>query len=263
MNLRDGVRGVRSKLGEGKPWLFKNSDIIRDLNFSASGMTSEAQALRDTYAGTTKLIGPSHPGIYYQEYAMPQNCEMIVAAKIKIGILYPINFRFTQQELQIFGYVASTPYAGYLRRGINLTQQIPGSSEAVLPAPGNPEGLAEWIMGFYPNPSQAFDFFVDYIAYHPIMKDPMDLCLIPSKADFYDTWIAYAISNGFEKMGDMINADRYKLIYNNGVRKFADYIFAAQAQVTPPRYGGSDPSNLNPYAAVMAPTAGNLTIQGG
>lgn len=263
MNLRDGVLGVRRKVSEGKAWLFSNNEIIRDLNFSARAMCSSAQAIRDTYAGVTALNESAGAGVYYQEYAMPQNVEMICSAKIKIGILYPINFQFTQEELQVFGYVASTPYAGYLRRGINLTQQVPGSSEVVQKAPGNAAGVAGWILGFYPTPSGVYNFFVDYVAYHPTMTAPMDLCLLPDTADFFDAWIAYPISNCFEKMGDITQADRYKKIHEAGVEKFKNYMFAVQQQVTPPRYGGSNPANLNPLAAVMAPTAGNLTIQGG
>jgi len=263
VNLRDGVQGVRDKVGEGKPWLFDTNTIIADLNRSARSMTSAAQAIRDTYAYQTQPNPTAGAGVYYQEYQMPQNCEMIIAAKIKIGILYPLNLNYTQQQLQVFGYVASTPFAGYIRRGITLTQQVPGSSEIVMPAPGNKAGVAEWVLGFYPTPSGVFPFFVDYVAYHPVMQAPMDLCLIPDRSDFYDAWIAYSISNCMEKMGDQVTADRYKKIHNAGLDQYSTYMFASQAQVTPPMYGaGNQPANLNPYAAVMAPTAGNLTIEG-
>jgi len=270
VNLRDGVQGVRRKFGEGKPWLVSNNNIIRDLNFAANSMASEAQLIRDTWASQT-AINPAVEGgtTYYQEYQMPLNVEMPLNAKIKIGVMYPLNLDFQQSELQLYGFVASTPFAGYLRYGVNLTQQVPsansGGGEIVMRLPGNKANVAEWILGFYPVPSATFQFWVDYVAKHPQMVAPMDICLIPDRKEFYDAWIAGAIASCYESMNDAANAATYNKIFQDGVQAFKEYQFKIQAFAQPPRYNPemSSPRRLNPFTGVIAPTAANLTIQGG
>lgn len=261
MNLRDGVIAVRNKLGEGTPWLFTDDDIIRDLNLSARGMCSAAQAIRDTFSSVTALNPTAGDGIYFQEYAMPQNCECPYAGRIQTGGLWPLDFSQTQESLQQWGFAGGAPIKAYVRRGVVLTQQTPSGGLVVQPAPGNTAGIASWVVGFYPVPSNAYNFFIDYVAYHPTMTAPADLVLIPDTADFSDAWIAFAVARGKEKEGDMVSADRYLTIYKAGVKQFAEYMLGCQAQVTPPQWGGDSGMSSGPLAAVLAPTASQLTIQ--
>lgn len=260
MNLRDGVIAVRNKLGEGTPWLFTDADIIRDLNLSARGMCSAAQAIRATYTGVTALNPSAGSGVYFQEYAMPQDVEMVFSGKIQTGGLWPLDFSQTQQALQQWGYAAGAPLKAYLRRGVVLTQQTPAGGEIVMPAPGNAAGIANWVVGFYPVPAATYNFFIDYVSYHPTMSAPMDLCLIPDTAEFSDAWIAFAVARGKEKEGDLVSADRYLTVYRAGVQAFKDYMLMCQIQVTPPQWGG-DSYLPGPLAAVLAPTAAQLAIE--
>jgi hypothetical protein len=263
MNLRDGVVGVRNKLGEGAAWLFDTNDIIRDLNTSARGMCSEAQALRETYAGIT-TYNPVLK-VWNQEYAMPDDCEFPYDGKIKLGGLWPLIFK-PQAQLQTGAYVSSIPIAAYLRRGIQKTQQVPDSQgqEAVVPTVP-PTGRAYWWVGFWPVPSQAVNFWIEYVALHPQMTDPMSPCLIPEASyngvDFRQAWEAYAVARGKEKEGDLLSAQYYDEIHAKGKLAFKDYLSVTQAQAVPPMYGG-DGGLDSPLVAIMAPSAANLTIEG-
>ncbi len=271
MFLRDGYIKVKKALGEGGPWLFDDATIIHDLNISARAMCSAAQSIRDTYVFTTALNPTAGPGIYFQEYAMPQSCEMIVSGKILIGIMYPLSFAFTQQQLQIGGYVSSVPMAAYIRRGVNLTQQVPPTTinnvttggEIVMPAPGMVGKTANFVVGLYPTPAGVYQCFIDHVAYHPQMNEPLDPCLLPDTSEFFDAWCAYAIANGKEAEGDLVSCQTYKKMHQDGVEAYKLYQFSAGAQVTPPTWGGSNQNPLfshGPGVLVMAPTASQLNI---
>ncbi len=259
MYLGDGYREVKQYLGEGPEWLFSRSKIISDLNRSARGLCSASQALRDTYAFTTRERAD---GTFYQEYAMPQGCESITSAKAQIGTLWPLDLSHTQQELQQGGFVAGAPVMGYIRRSTNYTQQIPGSSETVFPIPGATGRYAPWILGLYPVPASEYQVFVDYVAYHPEMTDPLDAVLLPDIPGIFDAWTAYAKARGAEAQADPGECARQMDIYNNGLRGCADYLFAQQCQVTPPQWGGGmGVTNSGLSIVVMAPTAANISIE--
>jgi hypothetical protein len=259
MNLRDGVVSVRNKLGEGKPWLFDNNDIIRDLNLSARALCSKAQAIRATWAKATTLN--ANLGVYDQEYQMPADVEFPYGGKIQIGILYPLIFK-PQEVLQTGGYVSSTPLMAYLRRGIILTQQMPGDTGQTILPPVNPQGTGSWIIGLYPVPSNVFNFWVDYVAYHPWMKEPLDPCLLPDTGEYFDAWTDYAVAKGKEKEGDLASSEWFMQRHEAGKQKFADYMLSIQTIVTPPFYGNDyNPFWSNgPTVRVIPPTAADLGI---
>lgn len=259
MNLRDGVVSVRNKLGEMSPWLFSDNDIIRDLNMSARSLCSAAQAMRSCYQGITALNPEAGAGVYYQEYQLPADVEFPYGGKIKMGIPYPLKF-LPQEQLQSTGFASSTPYAAYLRRGIILTQMLPDGGMQPQ-APINKDGVATWIVGFFPVPSAATPFWIDYVAYHPIMRNPLDPCLIPDMSDYSQAWEAYAVARGKEKEGDLASAQYYDQIHEVGKQKYANYMLSIQTLVTPPMYGGGYDMSNGPNALIIAPTASNLSIQ--
>jgi hypothetical protein len=263
-NLGEGYREVKKALGEGVPWFFDDQTIISRLNRSARHMCSEAQALCDTYPFTTQINpkAPSSQGTngptFYQEYAMPQVVEKVRSAKVQIGTMWPLDFKYTQQQLQSGGFVAGAPVQGYLRRGINMTGMIPGSSELVFAPPGGKVTPATWIIGLYQVPAGVYQCWADVFIYHPWMKDEADMCMIPEHTDFFEAWVAYAIGKGMADQGRTDAAQEYMAAHAAGTEKFKNYILAAEIELTPPRWGGQLYSGLN--VGFMAPTAANLSM---
>lgn len=260
MFLRDGYIDVKQALGEGAPWLFSDSKIISDLNRSARALCSASQGLRDTYNFQTELN--PNTGTFFQEYAMPENVESIIAGKVQIGTLWPLDFSRTQQELQQGGFVAGAPILGYIRRGTNFTSQTTGSSETVFPVPGATGKYAPWIIGLYPVPASEYEVFIDYAAYHPAMVAPLDPVLLPDITGIFDAWTAYAIAKGMSAQSDASERDRFMEMHNAGLKGCQDYLFAQQIQLTPPQWGGgSGFGSPGLSIVVMAPTAANLIIE--
>lgn len=261
MLLRDGVVGVRNKLGEGKAWLFDTNDIVRDLNTSARALCSEAQALRETYFGVTKY--DANLKAWLQEYPMPDDCEFPYEGKLQVGGQM-VPLRFKQQGYWQQSYAAGQPFGAYLRRGLQRTQQIAGGGEVALdqiPATGK----VNWWVGFFPVPAAAYNFFIEYVMAHPQMTQPLDQCLIPEASfdgvDFRQAWEAYATARGKEKEGDLASAQYYDLIHSNGKKAFRDYLSVVQMTITPPVYD-EQAAMSQPFAGIMAPSASNLTIEG-
>ena len=261
--LKDGVTYVRSKLGEGRVWYFDNNSIIKDLNISAIKICSRAQFLRSTWSSVTGNITTNttqFQGKPAQEYQMPGDCDVPTGAKINFGILYPLML-MPQEQIQIGGYVSAVPFSAYTRRGILLTSQVPGGGELVYaPSPTLARGnMSTWIIGFYPIPQSNYDFFVDYVQFHPPMVNPLDPCLIPD--DFFDIWVSYAVAQGKEKEGDDQGADRYMQKFTSGLDMFKDKQAAAMTSMVPPMYGGGGNPLFShgPGVLVMAPL--NPTIE--
>lgn len=245
--LRDGVLAVRNRLGEGNAWLYQDVDIVRDLNRSASTMVRKAQANGSTYPGSTTAG--------QQEYEMPLDFDTAIDVRVNIGTLYPITFT-VQQNLQYGSYVSALPLSGYFRRGTVLTSLSPAPAGEVVLPPSLEGAPPRWILGLYPLPSQVYSFFVDYYATHPIMQNPLDQCLIPDDTDIFDGWVAYAIAQGKEKQQDYGGADRALAQHRAGVQLFCDYMLAAQWQINPPVYGGSqNPLLQSPSVVVFAPVS--------
>lgn len=245
MNLRDGVLAVRERIGEGNPWLYSNERIISDLNRSANTLLDRAQANQATYRGLTKapVLDAQGVSVGQQEYELPLDFASMIQCKIQIGCLYPVTF-MSQGDLQVGPYVASLPLTAYLRRGTLLTTQTPsvnnnGGGEEIQP-PSIEAGPPRWIIGFYPIPTQVYQFFVDYYSFHPVMKEPEDLCLLPDGTDFFEAWIAYPLANCRQKAGDDAGYQACMATHYAGVPLLSQYMLDKQWQANPPQYGDGD-----------------------
>ncbi len=252
MNLRDGVQAVRSRIREGNAWLYSNNDIIRDLNLSANTLISKAQGNTSTYRGLTKAPGLDAAGnpVGFQEYELPLDVFNVTGVKVQIGTLYPIEF-FIRDDLQLGQYVSSLPLSAYLRRGSGaLVSQVPSTNNLdggeVINPPSNPAAPPRWIIGFYPIPQQVYQFFVDYQSQHPTMSKPDDVCLLPYTSDIFDAWVAYAMAQCYQIMGDDANHQKYMAIHQAGVGILAQDLLNTQWQVNPPTYGGKDMMQMQP-----------------
>jgi len=261
--MGEAYRAVKKCLGEGEPWLFDDQTIIDDLNRSARDLCSEAQALYDTYQFNT-AINPlvAGGGTFYQEYAMPMSCEAPLDGKVQIGTLWPLDFSATQSRIQTGGFVSGAPVIAYLRRGVTLTQQVPTSSEIVFTPPGFAGAYAPYVIGLYPVPAAVYPVWINYIAYHPPMNNPEDVCLLPDKVDVFEAWTAYAKYKGMEAQGDSVDRQNYWQQFMDGRQLVKNYLLGQKIQVTPPQWGGGQGSLYAQGLSIIvqAPTAANLAI---
>ena len=259
MNLRDGVVMVRDRLGEGSPWFFDTNSIIRDLNHSARALCSNAQSLRETYASVTALDPLAGSGVYSQEYMLPADLEYAYNGRIQIGIPYPLDFR-TQEELQLGAFTPSAPFRAYVRFGRQKSQQIPGGAIQIETPPASKVGTAHWWIGFWPVPAAAYNFWVNYIAYHPWMADPMSPLCLPDTGEWADIWVAYAVARGKEKEGDLVAAAALDAKFNAGMEAYKNYMLKSMSAIIRPRWGGTQMAP-GPSVVILAPTASQLSIE--
>lgn len=114
-------------------------------------------------------------------------------------------------------------------------------------------------MGFYPMPAAAYPFFLDYIAYHPQLTQPLDPILIPEM--YFNELIGYAVAQGKKKEGDVQSYQLYLSDFRQGVQKYKEYIERLSVQATPPQWGneGNPWFNNGPAVTILAPI--NPTIE--
>ena len=252
MNLRDGVTAVRNRFGEGRATLITTPEIIQDLNTSAQSMMSAAQFLTATYAG--QLVAGQ------QEYPLPLDVDAVIQVKVQYGLLMPVVWA-EAWNLQIGAYVTSLPLAAYLKRAsILTTMALPGgsgygSTETIQPPPDT-SGQSRWVIGFYPLPASAYNWFCDYYQLHPPLVNPMDPVSLPPQVKFFDAWVAYAIAKACEKAGDDARAANFMAQHNDGTEAFVQFALISKAALSPPMYGGVGANPLfarSPSVLVVPP----------
>lgn len=239
MQLRDGILAVRDALGEMTPNFWSNAKIIADLNRSARKLCSAGQFLNSTYT----VPGGATPG--QQEYELPDDCETVLGVSVWSGALFQLKPMGRQQSAQVGGPVLSIPARFYTRRG-SLQMSPQGiSGQRVIT---NVQGLARlrMIIGLYPTPLSAYPMWVDYIPYHPTLKNFLDECLVPDQ--FCDAWYSYAIAQGKIKQGSLDEAQAAMEVYNAGLAEFKAWQENEGQEAGPPMYGEID-HDLSSYPA--------------
>jgi hypothetical protein len=238
MQLRDGVLAVRNNIGEIVPQFWSNDFIVDALNVSARAMTSEAQSLQTFATFNTKQL-PS--GVWAQEYILPGDIDQIIGAAYLSGVVFPLT-PVPRESVQLGSYVGGIPMYFYEKQYTQeLTHQTPTGIEMEAINPNDLAG-SRCTIGFYPVPQQVLPVYIWYQQWHPQMKNPTDLCLIPDK--FKQGWIAYAVARCKEKEAAMQEAQYWDGVHMRVKQEFVDWRITNGQEITPPTFSNRP---LPPY----------------
>ncbi|MGH9551399.1 MAG: hypothetical protein ACRD3W_18585 [Terriglobales bacterium] len=243
---------MRQALGEMTPFFWSDAEIIKWLNRSARKLCSAAQYLNSTWSPPNGNTVASQ-----QEYELPDDCEVVTAVSYYSGVIYQLN-PGAQRVVQQGGFVSGLPAEFYTRRGsLQLSPQVAGGARKVTNIPER-TGVAKMVLGLYPVPSGSNPLYVDYVAYHPELKNPMDICLVP--VDFEEAWTAYAIRLGKVKEGSQDEADIWKAIHDEGCEEFKNWNITNGQEVGPLVWGAAHNVYNTPASTVLVvdPTPGSV-----
>ena len=239
MLARDGVFKVRMRLGEGRSRYWSDAEILDDLNTSLKILSSCAQNLNETYQFTTQVIetagaNPAQQGSWQQEYALPVAIDQIIDVKYFAGVLFPL-VPILSNEVKVGGHVGGIPWYFYIKPYTRtLSPQINDGSIAVIPLAGELGAEYRTVFGIYPVAQSGIPITIEYIPFHPQLKNPMDPVALPEM--FKDTWIAYAIARGREKEGALTDAAYWDAQFEKGKQAYLEWSIDQNQQLTPPSY---------------------------
>lgn len=236
MNLRDGVLYVRTMLTELRARFFSDTEIIIHLNDAAKRMCSAAQCINGFATFNTAQIGGDgdNADSWAQEYVLPLDIDQITGAAYFAGTVFPIQ-PVPREAIQLGGYVGGIPFYFYEKKNTTvLTPQVAGGEIIELPIQGDMAVNPRTTIGLYPVPQQALPIYIWYLAWHPTMKNPFDICQIPER--FKKGWCAYAIARLKEKEGALADAQYWDAQHEAEAQAFVDYMITNGQEITPPIY---------------------------
>lgn len=233
MSLQKGVLAVRNAIGELLPNLWSDDEIVDHLNISAKDLCSTAQYITSfaTFS-TASIVMPDGTTQFAQEYILPVDVDTITGASFLSGTLFPLT-PVQREAVQLGGYVGSIPFYFYTKRVTDsLTPQTTNGIQRInLPPERGNDRVA---IGLYPIPQSVLPVYIWYIAWHPDLVNPYDICQVPLK--FKQPWIAYAVARCKEKISAISEAQYWDAIFEKGKQAFLEYQIQNGQDITPPTY---------------------------
>lgn len=234
ITLRSAVFSVRQKLGEMRPWLWSDEEIIESLNEAARIMCSAAQSLTGFVTFNTAQAAD---GNWAQEYVLPLDVDQIVQAAYLSGTVFPLT-PVPAESVQIGGVVGGIPFYIYIREFTKfLTPQVAstGGIQVTPIDPNQPD--ARTVIGLYPIPNAVLPVYLWYQAWHPNLQFPMDMFQIPDA--FKLGLVAYAVARGKEKESAFGEAQYWDGQHEKYKQAFIDWRITNGQEITPPVYSNS------------------------
>lgn len=230
---------VRQKIGEITPNFFSDQEILDELNVSARRMCSAAQSINSFATFNTQQLPD---GNWAQEYALPDDVDLITGAAYFSGSLFPLT-PVPRESVQLGGYVPGLPTLFYIKKNSKiLTPQIAGGSisgQAMNPLT-TPRG--KMVVGLYPVPQAALPIYIWFLQWHHNLEDPLDECEVPDR--FKIGWVSYAVARMKEKESAFDEAQYYDAQHDKYTQDYVEYQITNGQEISPPSYSNRP---LPPY----------------